>query len=76
MKINFENITTKNYIDFQRTNTSKKHLTQQNKRRYYIPIMDIMGDSFTQSIMTKKTSINFHPSFKSKNFLQFSTRRN
>ncbi len=53
MKINFDNIFFKNRINLQQNSFDKNQSPKYNTKVFYIPIMDIMGDSFVQSIMSK-----------------------
>ncbi len=55
MKINFKSInTTPIYLNNNHKNKSNKYQFETKSPRNYIPIMDIMGESFSEAIMSNK----------------------
>ena len=55
MKINFKSTnTTPIYLKNNHKNKSNKYQFKTKFQRNYIPIMDIMGESFSEAIMSNK----------------------
>ena len=54
MNLKINNFTTKYYTNIPPQNPFNITTSRDNYKQNYIPILDIMGDSFTESIMSNK----------------------